>query len=57
MPSSKSCSFCGENISPGKGKMYVKNDGTVLYFCSGKCEKNMLDLGRKPEDVEWTEKS
>ena len=57
MPSSKTCSFCGENISPGKGKMYVQNDGTVLYFCSRKCEKNMLELGRKPEEVEWTEKS
>lgn len=57
MVSSKNCSFCGENITPGKGTMYVKNDGTVLYFCSSKCEKNMLDLGRKPENVEWTEKS
>lgn len=57
MPSSKTCSFCGGNINPGKGMMYVKNDGTVLYFCSSKCEKNMLDLGRKPEDLEWTEKS
>ncbi len=56
MPASKNCSFCNENITPGKGMMYVQNDGTVLYFCSGKCKKNMLDLGRKPEEVEWANK-
>lgn len=54
MPATKSCSFCGKKITPGTGLMYVKKDGTVLYFCSSKCEKNM-DLGRKPEDLEWTE--
>lgn len=50
------CSFCGGEIEPGTGKMFVKNDGTVLRFCSSKCEKNMLDLGRVPRDVEWTRK-
>ncbi|KXB04976.1 50S ribosomal protein L24 [candidate division MSBL1 archaeon SCGC-AAA382A03] len=57
MPTSKTCSFCGNKITPGKGLMIVKKDGTVLYFCSSKCEKNMLELGRKPENVEWTKKS
>lgn len=56
MPSSKTCSFCGENITPGTGLMYVRNDGSILYFCSSKCKKNM-DFGRKPEDLEWTKKS
>lgn len=50
------CSFCGGEIEPGTGKMFVKNDGAVLRFCSSKCEKNMLDLGRVPRDVEWTRK-
>lgn len=36
--------------------MYVENDGSILYFCSSKCEKNMK-MGRKPEDLEWTKKS
>ena len=49
------CSFCGKEIPKGKGIMYVKNDGKVLYFCSRKCEKNMLALGRKARNVTWTE--
>jgi len=48
------CSFCGEEIEIGTGKMYVRRDGRVLYFCSGKCEKNMLKLGRNPRKLKWT---
>jgi len=48
------CSFCGNEIEPGTGKMYVKKDGTVLYFCKSKCQKNMLKLGRVPRRVRWT---
>lgn len=50
------CSFCGGEIEPGTGKMYVKNDGTVYYFCSSKCQKNMLVLKRSPRRVRWTAK-
>ena len=48
------CSFCGEAIPKGTGKIYVKKDGKVLNFCSMKCEKNMLKLGRKPRNTRWT---
>jgi large subunit ribosomal protein L24e len=48
------CSFCGKEIPRGTGKMFVKNDGKILYFCSRKCEKNMLKLGRVPKKVKWT---
>ena len=48
------CSFCGTDIPPGTGLMYVQKDGKILYFCSRKCEKNMLKLGRKPRKVKWT---
>ena len=48
------CSFCGKEIPSGTGIMYVKKDTKVLYFCSKKCEKNMLKLGRKPRDFKWT---
>uniref|UniRef100_A0A7C3RG71 Large ribosomal subunit protein eL24 n=1 Tax=Archaeoglobus fulgidus TaxID=2234 RepID=A0A7C3RG71_ARCFL len=51
------CSFCGYEIEPGTGKMYVRRDGRVLYFCSGKCEKNMLKLKRKPRKLKWTKYS
>ncbi len=50
----KICSFCGNEIEVGTGKMYVRRDGRVLYFCSGKCEKNMLKLKRSPRKLKWT---
>ncbi len=50
------CSFCKREIEPGTGKMFVRNDGKVLYFCSSKCEKNMLELGRNPRKVKWVRK-
>ncbi|MEA1993196.1 MAG: 50S ribosomal protein L24e [Euryarchaeota archaeon] len=54
MPRAKICSFCGKEIEPGTGKMYIKKDGTVYTFCSSKCEKNMIGLKRKPRKVRWT---
>lgn len=48
------CNFCGEKIEKGTGKMYVETTGNVLNFCSMKCEKNMLKLGRKPRNTAWT---
>jgi len=48
------CSFCGEDIEPGTGNMFVRRDGKVFYFCSRKCEKNMLELGRNPRKLKWT---
>lgn len=51
------CTFCGNNIEPGTGKMFVKKDGTVLYFCSSKCEKNSLKLKRLPRKVRWVKKT
>ncbi|MDH7517574.1 MAG: 50S ribosomal protein L24e [Candidatus Thermoplasmatota archaeon] len=50
----RKCSFCGNEIEPGTGKMFVKKDGTVLYFCKSKCQINMLDLNRIPRRVKWT---
>ena len=48
------CSFCQKDIMKGTGKMFVKKDGKVLYFCTGKCEKNMIKLKRKSRNVKWT---
>ena len=50
----KVCSFCGREIEPGTGSMYVKKDGTVLLFCTNKCSKNMIDMKRVPRRVTWT---
>jgi len=48
------CSFCGETLKRGTGKMFVKKDGKIFYFCSTKCEKNLLKLKRKPITTKWT---
>jgi large subunit ribosomal protein L24e len=57
MPEERTCSFCGNSIPHGTGKMYVKTSGEIYYFCSNKCEKNMLKLRRVPRRVKWTEKT
>ncbi len=48
------CSFCNKEIRKGSGMVYVKTDGTMIYFDSGKCMKNMLELKRKPSKLKWT---
>ncbi len=53
----RTCSFCGNEIEPGTGKLYVKKDGNVLHFCKNKCQKNMLKLKRIPRKVKWTKYS
>ncbi len=52
MVETRNCTFCGSDIEPGTGIMYVENDGTRYHFCSSKCEKN-AELGRNPRDIEW----
>lgn len=49
------CTFCGQAIDKGTGKIYVKKDGKIFNFCSMKCEKNLLKLRRKPRETRWTE--
>ena len=34
--------------------MFIFASGKVNNFCSGKCQKNMLKLKRKPLAVRWT---
>lgn len=51
-----SCSFCGEKMEKGTGKMFVYKTGKILHFCSSKCEKNLLKLKRKARNLKWTKK-
>ncbi|MDD5022675.1 MAG: 50S ribosomal protein L24e [Candidatus ainarchaeum sp.] len=48
------CSFCSETLFKGSGILYVKRDGTPVYFCSGKCRKNSLKLKRQGRKKKWT---
>ncbi|GBE17744.1 MAG TPA: 50S ribosomal protein L24e [Nitrospirae bacterium] len=52
----KKCSFCGAKLAQGTGKMLVKKDGSTLFFCSGRCEKNVIKLKRTPRKVKWISK-
>ncbi len=54
MPRRYTCAFCGREIEPGTGMMYVKNDGTIYRFCSRKCMVSMLRFGRDPRKLKWT---
>ena len=42
MPERRVCAFTGDEIEPGTGMMYVKKDGTVLWFKSSTARTNML---------------
>jgi large subunit ribosomal protein L24e len=53
MVETRNCSFCGGQVEPGTGKMFVRKDGTIYYFCSSKCQNNQK-LGRVPRRVAWT---
>jgi len=54
MPRAHQCSFCGGEVPPGTGIMYVKADGSTLWFCSSKCRKNALVLKRDARKLKWT---
>ena len=54
MPRPRRCSFCGYEFPPGTGIMYVRNDGSILWFCSSKCRKSALKLKRDSRRFKWT---
>jgi large subunit ribosomal protein L24e len=49
------CVFCGKDESLHKGMSVIFNDGSVNYYCSSKCRKNSLRLGRDRRRIKWTE--
>ena len=55
LPRTYKCSFCGKEFPPATGLALIKNDGSIFYFCSTKCRKNMIDLKRDPRKLKWTE--
>ncbi|MBS3177001.1 50S ribosomal protein L24e [Candidatus Woesearchaeota archaeon] len=48
------CTFCGSVLQKGTGTMFVRKDGRIQYFCSHKCEMNLVKLDRKPRETSWT---
>jgi len=55
VPRTYKCAFCGGEIKPGTGMLYVRNDGVLLWFCSRKCRSSSLELKRDPRKIRWTE--
>ena len=49
------CTFCGTDVEPGTGSIYVKNDGSLFYLCSSKCRRNQTMLKRTARRLKWTE--
>ncbi len=48
------CSYCGDEIKQGTGKIFVFKTGKMIYFCSNKCEKNQKKLKRTARKFKWT---
>lgn len=49
------CVFCGREEHPHIGLHIIQNDGNIVYYCSSKCRKNALKLGRDRIKTRWTE--
>ena len=50
------CSFCEKTIKEATGIIFVRKTGKALNFCTRKCEKNLIQLGRKPRKTKWVTK-
>lgn len=48
------CTFCNNEIEQGTGKIFVKKDGKIFWFCSKKCEKHTFKLKHKPANIKWS---
>ena len=47
------CSYCNTEIPVGSRTIYVYKSGKIIDFCSKKCEKNLIKLGRKAREQKW----
>jgi len=54
MPTMHRCSFCGRDFLHGTGMLYVKNDGTQLWFCSRRCRIYSIEHRKDPRKLKWT---
>ncbi|MBU1196911.1 50S ribosomal protein L24 [Candidatus Micrarchaeota archaeon] len=50
------CSFCGNELKEGRGTRLFRRDGSMLNFCTRKCEVNLRVLKRTPTEYKWTKK-
>ena len=50
------CSFCRRRYKEPRGLTVFTFDGRSIYFCSGKCRKNMEHLKRDYKKTNWVTK-
>ncbi len=50
------CSYCGKNYEFPRGLTFIRADGTINHFCSGKCRKNKFMKKRKTRWISKTKK-
>ncbi|MDW8435984.1 MAG: 50S ribosomal protein L24e [Candidatus Caldarchaeum sp.] len=48
------CAFCEREFVHGRGMLFVRNDGTLLWFCSRKCRIYMIEQKKDARKVKWT---
>jgi large subunit ribosomal protein L24e len=48
------CTFCKQGMPAGTGTLYIQKTGKTLAFCSSKCEKNQIKLGRTARKTQWS---
>lgn len=48
------CVFCGKEEHSFKGVHLIRNDGNIDFYCSSKCRKNAVKLGRDKKKFKWT---
>merc|ERR1711977_384973 len=51
---SRICRFTGLKIEPGRGILFVKDDGELFYFLNSKAKKLQRDQKKKPSKIGWT---
>jgi large subunit ribosomal protein L24e len=44
-------------MEKGTGKLVIEKNGKMFWFCSSKCEKNMMKLGRDPRKFKWAKRA
>ena len=47
------CSFCRRRYKEPRGLTVFTFDGRSIFYCSGKCRKNMEHLHRDPKKTNW----
>ncbi len=47
------CSFCRKRFKEPRGLTVFTFDGKSIFYCSGKCRKNIEHLHRDPKKVNW----